>query len=130
MDQHHRRRVREPADVVNVAVSIVTDWAGHQPQHIGYAKIFHERLLNLLPAQTGISHLHFRIEVAFLRGQERAAPIHLDSASLDYEILAVELGIEKALTQNPCCGFRHAPIFLPIFVLGPSVEMKMNDSRF
>src|SRR5579862_4940654 len=82
--------VDESADVINVAVRIVSDGSVNQPKHIGHAEEIFKRLVVLLAAQTGISNLYFRIEVTFLSGKQRAHSVYFNTTALDDEILALD----------------------------------------
>ena len=61
--------VDEAADVVDVAVGVVADGAGDEPEDVADAEILLEGVVDFQPAQAGIADLDAGIEVAFFGGQ-------------------------------------------------------------
>ena len=100
-----------------------------QPLDIRYAEIGLERLLNLLPPKPGIAHLDLGIEIALLRGQQRAAPVDLNATALNHEVFTVALCLKQPLAEQPGRGLRHAAVLLPILMLGPRIEVEMHNGN-
>lgn len=61
--------------------------------------------LVVVAVQPWVSDLYPGVEVALLRGQERAVTVDLDAPALDDEISAAELGPEQPLLEDAGGGF-------------------------
>src|SRR5205085_5714683 len=71
-------RVDETRQVVDVAVRVVARDAFPQPEGASDAEEILEELFVPGAAESGIAHLHLRIEQAFLGGQERSLSVDVD----------------------------------------------------
>ena len=93
-DEHEGFGVHETADVVNVAVGVVADGAVEEPQDIFHAEIFFEGVVVLRPGHAGVADLDFWMQITFLGGEQRAAPVQLDAAAFNHKI--AECGVRSA----------------------------------
>src|ERR1017187_1447577 len=80
-------------------VSIVTRHTSRQPENIAGAQVCLEDSFEFMPAHSGIPHLHHRIEIALLGGDQRAAAIHLDAAAFEHELLSLAPRVEQSLAD-------------------------------
>src|SRR5258708_18734152 len=126
-DQYQRARVHKTANVVYVAMGIITDGAGGQHKDSPDSKVGLERFLDLSAAQAGIAHLHLRVQITFFGGQECSAAIHLYAAAFDDKLPAVAFGVEQPFGEQAHRGLRHTAVLLPVGVLGPGVEVEVYD---
>jgi hypothetical protein len=85
-DEHERFGVHESADVVNVAVRVITFRAFGEPENICCAEIIFQRRVNLFFADAGIAHLDFRIEITLLGRNQSAATVQFKAAAFDHKI--------------------------------------------
>ena len=69
-------------------VRVVAGGAFEQPERIFDAEIFLERLVVLRPRHARITDLDRRVEITFLRGEQRAASVHLDAAAFENKVLS------------------------------------------
>src|SRR5665213_3604734 len=86
--EHERPRIHETANVINMAVRVVALRPFRQPENLFDAEIIFKRALNFLFAETGIADLDFFIEITFLGGNQRAAPVQFDAAALNYKVMS------------------------------------------
>jgi len=107
-----------------------THRAGSQPEHVFHAQILPELLVVLGLRQPRIADLNFRVQITFLRGQQRPAPVNFDAAAFQDKILSVALRVEQALLQQPRGGFGNFGVAPPVLVFRPRIEVKMNDGGF
>jgi hypothetical protein len=112
-------------------VSVVARHAARQPEDVGRAQVVAlQGLLEFMPAQAGIAHLHLGIEIALLGGEQRAAAVHVDAAAFEHERASLRIARRTAFPEPLGRGLRHAAVLAPVGILGPGVEVEMHDGGF
>src|SRR5262249_29253636 len=91
----------EPRNIVDVAVSVVSDDTASKPNHFFYTKVLREDLLQVLPRQARIPLLNFA-EQALFRGKHQPLAVYIDAAALEDHIMrfAVESDCRRELFQS------------------------------
>ena len=79
----------EAGEVVDVPVRLVVVDAAAQPYHHVNPEMVAQQLLDLAAPETGVAVL---VQQAFLGGEQRALPVHVDRAALEHERRAVAIG--------------------------------------
>jgi hypothetical protein len=127
--EHDRRRVHEAADVVDVAVGVVSGDASSEPEHVGGAQPRPEGRLEALAPQAGVANLPPGREIALFCGEHRPAAVHVDTAPFEHEVTPADARMEQPLAEQAGRGLRDAPVLPPVAVPGPGVEVEVHDRR-
>ena len=67
-------------------VRVVAGRAFEQPERVFDAEIFPESLVVFGARQARVANLDRRMEITFLRREQRAAAVHLDAAAFEHKI--------------------------------------------
>src|SRR5947207_13486736 len=97
-----------------------------QPEDGANPQVISKCLIDFLASEARIAHLNFWIQVTLFGGQHCSASVDINASAFENEILAICLRVEKPFAQMLGGAFRDAAVLLPIIVLGPGVEVKMD----
>src|SRR5271157_2582923 len=128
LNENQGLSIDETADVIDVAVRIIPGHTTGKPEDVGGTEVIVDCFFKAFSVQPRIPDLDFRLQIALFRRQHCPASVDFDSPSLEDEITVADLRVEEALGEVPGRNFRHPAVFLPIRILGPGVEMEMDDS--
>ena len=122
--QDDRAGLYEAAHVIHVAVRIVPRDPLAEPERVRDAEGIAKDGLELQAGQPGIPGLHFRIEQAFFRGEQRAAAVHVDTTTLEHDLRIDQR--QREVFRRP---IGDLVVVLPVLVLRPGIEMKARDGQ-
>jgi hypothetical protein len=129
LDDDHRARVYEAAQIVDMAVGIVACDPVAQPDHVGCAQVVAKDTIVLLAGHAGVAALGLLIEEAFLRGQQGAAAVHIDAAAFERDGLVLPHDRKQSHSTLFGDSLRDAVVLLPVRVFGPGGELELGDGN-
>src|SRR5208337_4994414 len=127
LNENQGLSIDETADVIDVAVRIIPSHAACKPEDVCRAEVIVERFFKAFSVETRIPDLDFRVQVALFSRQQCSAPVDFDSTPFEDEFTTADMRVEDALGEVFGRNFRHLAIFLPVSILGPGIEVEIDD---
>jgi len=122
--------IYKAAEVVHVAVGIVTGDAFAEPEDVRDAKIAPEDLAVVAFVKAGITDLDLGIEQAFFGDKEGTAPVGIDGAAFEEDRTIFDLNGKRGETQVLDEKRGESGVKTPVGVFRPAVEAEERGGDF
>src|SRR5882672_10394915 len=125
--QRDRAGVDEAAQVVDVAVRVVTRDSLTEPQDVRHLELVAQHGFDLAEPEPRVPDLNGGIEQTLLRCEEGAPPVHVDAAALEHHLSRTGPGAEQTQLEPRGHPLGNPVVLLPVGILGPGVEAEPRD---